>query len=77
MAEIAEECGYADNSHFTKAITAIYHSPPHILRREMIELSRLDIKSQILSEQLHGWESNLDSETKREHFNIALGKSDI
>ena len=37
IAEIADECGYADNSHLTKAFLKLFGSPPLQLRREMIE----------------------------------------
>lgn len=76
MAEIAEECGYVDNSHFTKTMIKLYGSPPHKLRAEMIEVRFADIESQKLSDQLHSWESTLDSETRHEHFLNSLGLSD-
>ncbi len=73
IAEVGDECGYADNSHFTKTFIKLFGTPPHRLRREMIEVARKKEQESTLPEDLHGWESTLDKETRREHRLISLG----
>ncbi len=77
IAEISAECGYVDSSHFIKTTNKIFGSPPHRLRKEMIEISQRYKDQKIASEKLHKWESTLDSETRLEHFKISLGEDII
>jgi len=73
MAEISDECGYADNSHFTKTFIKLFGSPPHTLRREMIEIAREKERLPEFLSDPHGWESSLDPEIRRAHRLTALG----
>ncbi len=74
IAEIGDESGYADNSHFTKTFIKLFGASPHKLRREMIELAKRKIEESEQAELLHGWESTLDREVIREHYLTSLGE---
>ncbi|MBQ9984715.1 MAG: helix-turn-helix transcriptional regulator [Oscillospiraceae bacterium] len=74
IAEIGDECGYADNSHFTRTFIKLFNSPPQRLRREMIEVAKEKEADKKHTDDLHSWESTLDKETIREHFLTSLGR---
>lgn len=76
MSEIAEECGYTDNPHFTRTFIKLFGSSPLNLRREMIELANAELEDNLLAEKLHNWESHLNSETLKSHFSASLGMLD-
>lgn len=74
IAEIALECGFSDNAHFSRVCTKLMATSPHTLRRQMIEITRLKEEHSEKLEDLHGWESHLSLETRREHWEIATGR---
>ena len=76
MSEIAEECGYAGNSHFTRTFIKLFGSPPLNCRRDMIKLANEKLEENLLAEKLHNWESHLNSETLKGHFSASLGMLD-
>lgn len=74
ISEIALECGFADNAHFSRICTKLMAVSPHALRRHMIEITRLNEEHSGKLEDLHGWESRLSLETRREHREISTGR---
>ena len=76
IAEIAKECGYADNSHMTKTFLKLFGSSPLQLRREMIAVARTRTSENQSADDSHLWESYLDHETIEKHRLIVLGISD-
>ncbi len=76
IAEIADECGYTDNSHLTKTFINLFGSAPLQLRRDMIANEKQKASEQQTSLYPHIWESYLDSETIEKHRLTALGMSD-
>ncbi|MBE6912471.1 MAG: helix-turn-helix domain-containing protein [Ruminococcaceae bacterium] len=75
ISEIACECGFADNAHFTRICQSFTNLSPLNLRKEMIEVAREKEADSKRLEALHSWESHLDAETRKEHRANATGKS--
>ena len=77
VSEIADECGYSNNSHLTRTFLKLFGAAPLKLRREMIADARRKESINPNSLYPHTWESHLDPETIKSHRLISLGKSDI
>lgn len=74
IAEIAVECGFSSNAHFTKACIGMFSLPPHPLRRRMAELTRRHSEYLSQRDRENEWARLRAAETRREHFKASIGE---
>ena len=74
IAEIADECGFSSNAHFTKECIKNFSHPPHRLRNIMIKRTRENERTMPKRRDRKAWEHFRSSELVREHFNASIGK---
>ena len=73
IAEISDECGYANNSHFTRTCIEIFSVPPQVLRQQLVTWARGCEHVYMNQRRENSWAQILDSETIEDHRRIMLG----